>query len=163
MELAFLIKSRRIPLYPFLAAQNPGYENVGQALRFCLSDLVKMKRVPARTWREFGLDLGEQTLNTKGAGLHGCWSSRAKRLSCREPLGSCGEPLGRRSRPCGPRVALASASQGTRALCPGHCRYGHRPKCSRRYALSRQNSLKPLPASLWLSGYRPQKQLTSMK
>jgi hypothetical protein len=34
-------------------------------LRFCLSDLVIMKDVPARTCtaRELGLDLGEQTLN----------------------------------------------------------------------------------------------------
>jgi GAF domain-containing protein len=30
---------------------------------------------------------------------------------------------GRQSRPCGLRVALASASQGTRALCPGHWRH----------------------------------------
>jgi hypothetical protein len=54
-----------IPLHPFPAAQNPGYEHVGQALRFCLSDLVIMKDVPARTCtaRELGLDLGEQTLN----------------------------------------------------------------------------------------------------
>jgi hypothetical protein len=37
------------------------------------------------------MDLGEQTLNTKGAGFHGCWSSRAPRLSC------CHQP-GRRSR-----------------------------------------------------------------
>jgi hypothetical protein len=36
-------------LLPFLAAQNPGYEHVGQALRFCLSDLVIIKAVPART------------------------------------------------------------------------------------------------------------------
>jgi hypothetical protein len=58
-----------IPLHPFPAAQNPGYEHVGQALRFCLSDLVIMKDVPARTCtaRELGLDLGEQTLNAKGA------------------------------------------------------------------------------------------------
>jgi hypothetical protein len=28
----------------------------------------------------------EQTLNAKGAELHGCWSSRAQRLSCREQL-----------------------------------------------------------------------------
>src|SRR5262249_51748930 len=64
MELAFLIKSRRIPLHPFLAAQLPGYEHVGQALRLCLSFLVKIKAVPARTCtaRELGLDLGEQTL-----------------------------------------------------------------------------------------------------
>jgi hypothetical protein len=40
---------RRIPLYPFLPAQNPGCEHVGQALRFCLSDLVIMKDLPART------------------------------------------------------------------------------------------------------------------
>jgi hypothetical protein len=42
----------------------PGYEHVGQALRFC--DFVLMKAVPARTCtaREFGLGLGEQTLNT---------------------------------------------------------------------------------------------------
>src|SRR5262249_43618572 len=60
-------------LRPFLAAQLPGSEHIGQALRFCLSDLVKMKVVPARTCsaREFGLDLDEKTLNTKGAGLHG--------------------------------------------------------------------------------------------
>jgi hypothetical protein len=46
----------------------------GQALRFCLSDLVIMKDVPAARGRhDFGLDLGEQTLNAKGAGLHGCW------------------------------------------------------------------------------------------
>jgi hypothetical protein len=47
-----------IPLHPFPAAQNPGYEHVGQALRFCLSDLVIMKDVPARTCtaRELGLD-----------------------------------------------------------------------------------------------------------
>jgi hypothetical protein len=37
-------------LLPFLAAQLPGYEHVGQALRFCLSDLVIMKHVPARTY-----------------------------------------------------------------------------------------------------------------
>src|SRR5215472_209956 len=43
--------------------------------------------------------------------------------------GSSRAQPGRRSRPCGLRVALASASQGTRALCPGHCRYGHRPDC----------------------------------
>jgi hypothetical protein len=62
-------------------------------LRFCLSDLVRMKGVPAARGRhDFGLDLGEQTLNAKGAGLHGCWSSRAQRLFCRE------QP-GRRSRP----------------------------------------------------------------
>jgi hypothetical protein len=37
-----------IPLYPFPAARtNPGHERVGQALRFCLSDLVRMKGVPA--------------------------------------------------------------------------------------------------------------------
>ena len=40
---------RCIPLQPFLLAQNPGYKRVGQALRFCLSDLVKIKAVPART------------------------------------------------------------------------------------------------------------------
>jgi hypothetical protein len=41
--------------------------------RFCLSFLVKIKAVPARTCiaREFDLDLNEQTLNAKGAGLHG--------------------------------------------------------------------------------------------
>jgi hypothetical protein len=38
-----------ILLYPFLLAQNPGYEYVGQALRFCLSLLIKIKAVPART------------------------------------------------------------------------------------------------------------------
>src|SRR5262249_17759274 len=60
-------------LLPFLLAQGPGCEHVGQALRFCFSDLVKMKAVPARTCagREVGLDLGEQRLNAKGAGLHG--------------------------------------------------------------------------------------------
>src|SRR5262245_4502417 len=60
-------------LLPFLAAQFPGCEHEGQALRFCLSDLVIMKHVPARTCtaREVGLDLGEQTLNATGAGLHG--------------------------------------------------------------------------------------------
>src|SRR5262249_15043481 len=44
-------------LLPFLEAQRPGYEHVAQALRFCLSDLVKMKAVPARTCtaRELGL------------------------------------------------------------------------------------------------------------
>jgi hypothetical protein len=69
-------------LHPFPAARtNPGHERVGQALRFRLSDLVKMKAVPARTCMRLGLDLGEQTLNAKGAGLHGCWSSRAQRLS----------------------------------------------------------------------------------
>src|SRR5215467_11757391 len=36
-------------LLPFLAAQLPGYEYAGQALRFCLSFLVKIKAVPART------------------------------------------------------------------------------------------------------------------
>src|SRR5262249_50784009 len=67
-------RRQTVLLLPFLAAQNPGYEHVGQALRFCLSDLVKMKAVPARTCtaRELGLDLSEQTLNAKGAGLHGC-------------------------------------------------------------------------------------------
>jgi hypothetical protein len=56
-------------LLPFLAAQFPGYEHVGQALRLCLSFLVKIKAVPARTCtaRELGLDPGELTLNTKGA------------------------------------------------------------------------------------------------
>src|SRR4029453_5393206 len=62
-----------IPLHPFPAAQNPGYEHVGQAFSFCLSDLVIMKQVPARARTRLGLDLGEQTLNAKGAGLHGCW------------------------------------------------------------------------------------------
>ena len=102
-----------IPLHPFPAAQNPGYEYVGQALHFCLSDLVWMKDVPARTCiaRELGLDLGEQTFNAKGAGLHGRWSSRAQRLSCRE------QPS-RRSRPRGLPVALTSASQGTRRMLP---------------------------------------------
>src|SRR5262245_59127130 len=49
-------------LLPFLAAQNPGCEHVGQALRFCLSDLVIIKDAPARTStaRKLGLDLGEQ-------------------------------------------------------------------------------------------------------
>jgi hypothetical protein len=37
-----------------------GYEHVGQALRFCLSDLVIIKAVPARTCAALGLDLGEQ-------------------------------------------------------------------------------------------------------
>ena len=48
---------RCIPLQPFLLAQNPGYKRVGQALRFCLSDLVRMKSVPARpqpSARDFG-------------------------------------------------------------------------------------------------------------
>jgi hypothetical protein len=40
---------RAVPLYPFLLAQGPGSEHVGQALRFCLSDLIKIKVVPART------------------------------------------------------------------------------------------------------------------
>jgi hypothetical protein len=35
----------------------------------------------ARGRHEFGLDLSEQTLNAKGAGLHGCSSARAQRLS----------------------------------------------------------------------------------
>ena len=78
---------RRVLLLPFLPAQLPWYEHVGQALRFCLCDLVKMKAVPARTCTRLGLDLGEQTLNAKGAGLHGCWSSRAQ--------------PGRQSGPCG--------------------------------------------------------------
>jgi len=49
------------------------YEHTGQALRFCLSDLVIIKAVPARTCtaREVGLDLGEQTLNTKALGFMG--------------------------------------------------------------------------------------------
>src|SRR5215475_10951702 len=117
---------RAVLLLPFLATQNPGHEEEaagqGQAFRYCLIVLVFINDVPARTCSciVLRLDLGEQTLNAKGAGFHGCWSSRAQRLSC------C-EQLGRRSRPCGLRVALASASQGTRALCPGHCRYGHRP------------------------------------
>ena len=38
---------RSIALHPFPAAQNPGQQRVGQALRFCLSDLVRMKDVPA--------------------------------------------------------------------------------------------------------------------
>jgi hypothetical protein len=38
-----------ILLYPFLHAQRPGHEHVGQTLRFCLCDLVKIKAVPART------------------------------------------------------------------------------------------------------------------
>jgi hypothetical protein len=68
-----------IPLHPFPATQNPGHEHVGQALRLCLSDLVGMKDVPARTCtaHELGLDLGQQTLNTKGAGLHGTSKRRA--------------------------------------------------------------------------------------
>jgi hypothetical protein len=51
------VLGRRILLLPFLAAQNPGCEHVGQALRFCLSDLVIIKDVPARTCtaRELGL------------------------------------------------------------------------------------------------------------
>src|SRR6516225_12183645 len=53
-----------------------------------IDDDAQMGKVPPRVWGpvrpNFGLDLGEQTLNTKGAGLHGCWSSRAQRLSCRE-------------------------------------------------------------------------------
>src|SRR5262249_22548652 len=50
-----------------------GYERVGPALRFCLRFLAKIKAVPARTCsaRDLGLDRGEETLNTKGAGLHG--------------------------------------------------------------------------------------------
>ena len=46
-------------LLPFLAAQWPGYEHVGQALRFCLSFLAKIKAVPARTCatREVGLNV----------------------------------------------------------------------------------------------------------
>jgi hypothetical protein len=50
----------------------------------------------------------------------------------------CREQPGRRSRPCGLRVALASGSQGTRALCPGHCRYGRRaPSAMVRIVLPR--------------------------
>jgi hypothetical protein len=58
---------------PITRLSSLGYERVGQALRLCLRFLVKIKAVPARTCtaRELGLDLGEQTLNTKGAGLHG--------------------------------------------------------------------------------------------
>jgi hypothetical protein len=32
-----------LPLHLFPPAQSPGYEHVGQALRFCLSDLIKIK------------------------------------------------------------------------------------------------------------------------
>ena len=102
---------RCIPHQPFLLAQNPGYKHVGQALRFCLSDLVRMKDVPARpqpSALDFGFDLGQQALNTKGARVEGCWSSRAQRLSShRQP--------GRQSRPCGSQVALTSGFRGTRA------------------------------------------------
>ena len=61
---------RCIPLQPFLLAQNPGYKRVGQALRFCLSDLVRMKGVPARpkpSALDFGLDLGQQTRSMRKA------------------------------------------------------------------------------------------------
>jgi hypothetical protein len=37
------LRRRAVPLYPFFPAQSPGYEHVGQALRFCLSDLIKNK------------------------------------------------------------------------------------------------------------------------
>jgi hypothetical protein len=53
------LRRQRIFLLPFLAAQLPGYEHVGQALRFCLSDLVKMKAAPARTCTALGLELRE--------------------------------------------------------------------------------------------------------
>src|SRR5262245_40684447 len=99
-----------VPVVPQFGVLNPGCEHVGQALRFCLSDLVKIKDVPARTStaRKLGLDLGEQTPNTKGAGLHGCWFSRAQRLSC-------GEQPGRQSRPCDSRVEqlLAEVETGS--------------------------------------------------
>src|SRR5215475_5970209 len=68
---------RAVLLYPFLAAQNPGHEEEvagqGQAFRYCLIVLVFINDVPARTCSciVLGLDLGEQTLNAKGAGLHG--------------------------------------------------------------------------------------------
>src|SRR5262245_45952472 len=91
-------------LRPFLAAQLPGSEHIGQALRFCLSDLVKMKVVPARTCsaREFGLDLDEKTLNTKGAGLHG-WLvlSRAAFVLSRATRSAISSMRGRASRPSG--------------------------------------------------------------
>jgi hypothetical protein len=51
-----------------------------------------MKSVPARpqpSARDFGLDPGQQTLNTKGAGLHGCAGPLA-RSAC--PL--IGNPVG---------------------------------------------------------------------
>src|SRR5262249_26361151 len=44
-------------------------------------------------------------------------------------VASSGRPAYGRSRPCRLRVALASASQGTPALCPSRCRYGPRPGC----------------------------------
>src|SRR5262249_5161161 len=87
------------------------------ALRFCLSDLVIMKHVPARTCtaRELGLDLGEQTLNTKGAALHG-WLvlsraafvlSRATRFSCREEAARS-TPIALRIKACPPFFSLES-------------------------------------------------------
>src|SRR5215475_10835225 len=75
--LAILL--RAVLLYPFLAAQIPGHggeaAGQGQAFRYCLIVLVFINDVPARTCSciVLGLDLGEQTLNAKGAGLHGCW------------------------------------------------------------------------------------------
>jgi hypothetical protein len=53
----------------------------------------------------------------RALGFMGGWSSRARRLSCREQPGRRSRP---RSRPCGLRIALASASQGTRALGERH-------------------------------------------
>jgi hypothetical protein len=63
-----------IPLHPFPTVQNPGHEHVGQALRFCPSDVVRMKDVPAHpqpSALDFDLDLGQQTLNTKGLADNG--------------------------------------------------------------------------------------------
>src|SRR5262245_1509001 len=89
-----------------------------------------------------GLDLCQHAFNSRGAGLHGCWSSRAQRLSCREPLG-------RQSRPCGLRVALASGSQGTPALCPSRCRYGHRPDCRESHPPSQGEFVPGFETSAW--------------
>src|SRR5215510_16568206 len=77
----------------------------GQAFRYCLLVLVFINDVPARTCSciVLGLDLGEQTLNATGAGLHG-WLvlaraafvlSRATRLAISSMRGRASRPSGR--------------------------------------------------------------------
>jgi hypothetical protein len=120
-------------LLPFLAAQRPGHEHVGQALRFCLSDLVIMKDVPARTCTANLLKLRPQFFQS-------CLLASIHRLVIRSGLssrsaksvGGHSPPISNLSLAAKPpaMAAIGQAARQPRAICDqsGLCRM----RCAKR-------------------------------
>src|SRR5262249_41470926 len=112
--------TRRILLHPFLLAQRPGSEHVGQALRFCLSDFVKMKVIPARTCtaRETLPSMRRAALGA--AGLWAYPADQAGDTGARSALKAPRSLRGRGTRPERParRARGATMQSGRRMLPP---------------------------------------------